>query len=159
MLRTDGVAAFPSRTILSSTASFGGSAAGRLGGVFHPKCGNWSTIYLRFRRWSEARVLVWVSVALAEICKANDTLVGYGSRVIDADRTSVCYRSRRADDGDQREKLRVLARERRRFGYRCLHILLCLDGVLINPKKTQQPCCDEGLTVRCRRQAKDVRQR
>lgn len=45
-------------------------------------------------------------------------------QVIEADRTSVRYRSRRADDGDLRDKLRVLAQERRRFGYRRLHIAL-----------------------------------
>jgi len=47
----------------------------------------------------------------------------------------ICYRSRRADDGDVREKLRVLTQERRQFGYRRLHILLRRDGVLINRKR------------------------
>ena len=72
-------------------------------------------------------------------------------RVIAADRTSVRYRSRRADDGDLREKLRALAQERRRFGYRRLHILLRRDGVLINRKKTQRLYREEGLTVRRRK--------
>jgi putative transposase len=34
------------------------------------------------------------------------------------------YSSRRPDDGAVRERLRALAAERRRFGYRRLHILL-----------------------------------
>ena len=34
--------------------------------------------------------------------------------------------------------LRELAQERRRFGYRRLHILLCRDGITINRKKTQR---------------------
>ena len=72
-------------------------------------------------------------------------------RVIAVDRTSVRYRSRRADDGDLREKLRALAQERRRFGYRRLHILLRRDGVLINRKKTQRLYREEGLTVRRRK--------
>ena len=72
-------------------------------------------------------------------------------RVIAADRTTVRYRSRRADDGELRDKLRVLAQERRRFGYRRLHILLRRDGVLINCKKTQRLYCEEGLTVRRRK--------
>lgn len=58
--------------------------------------------------------------------------------VIDADRTVIRYRSRRDDDGALREKLRDLAQERRRFGYRRLHILLRRDGVLINRQKTQR---------------------
>jgi hypothetical protein len=37
-----------------------------------------------------------------------------------------------------REKLRDLAHQRRRFGYRRLHILLRRDGIAINRKKTQR---------------------
>ncbi len=44
--------------------------------------------------------------------------------VIDIDRKSVRFRSTRDDDADLREKLRELANQRRRFGYRRLHILL-----------------------------------
>ena len=49
-------------------------------------------------------------------------------RVIDADRKSVRYRSNRDDDAGLREKLRELANQRRRFGYRRLHILLRRGG-------------------------------
>ncbi|MGY4395343.1 hypothetical protein ACVWZA_000504 [Sphingomonas sp. UYAg733] len=42
--------------------------------------------------------------------------------VIEADRTSVRYRSRRDDDGPVREKLRELAHQRRRFGYWISHL-------------------------------------
>ena len=59
-------------------------------------------------------------------------------RIIEADRTSMRYQSRRGDDVELREKLRALAQERRRFGYRRLHILLRRDGVIINRKKTQR---------------------
>jgi putative transposase len=59
-------------------------------------------------------------------------------RVVGADRKSVRYRSTRPDDADLRERLRSLAAERRRFGYRRLHILLRRDGVLVNRKKTQR---------------------
>ena len=59
-------------------------------------------------------------------------------RVLDADRKSVRYRSRRSDDGALRERLRELANQRRRFGYRRLHILLRREGVMINRKKTQR---------------------
>jgi putative transposase len=81
--------------------------------------------------------------AVAHLQALLDVSERRACRVIAVDRTSVRYRSRRADDGDLREKLRVLAQERRRFGYRCLHILLRRDGVLINRKK--------GLTVRRRK--------
>jgi len=71
--------------------------------------------------------------------------------VIGADRKSMRYRSRRGDDAELRQRLRELAHQRRRFGYRRLHILLRRDGVAINRKKTQRLYREEGLTVRRRR--------
>src|SRR3546814_16490531 len=64
------------------------------------------------------------------------------------------YRSQRGDDADVREKLRELAQQRRRFGYRRLHILLRREGVMINRKKTQRLYQEEGLAVRRRRSRK-----
>ena len=58
--------------------------------------------------------------------------------VVGADRKSVRYRPCRADDGDLRSRLCELAQQRRRFGYRRLHILLRRDGITINRKKTQR---------------------
>lgn len=72
-------------------------------------------------------------------------------RVIDADRKSVRCRSARDDDAGLREKLRELANQRRRFGYRRLHILLRREGIMINRKKTQRLYKEEGLAVRRRR--------
>ncbi|PHP19180.1 IS3 family transposase [Sphingobium sp. IP1] len=72
-------------------------------------------------------------------------------RVIGADRKSMRYRSQRDDDADLRSKLRELAQQRRRFGYRRLHILLRREGVVINRKKTQRLYREEKLAVRRRR--------
>jgi putative transposase len=47
--------------------------------------------------------------------------------------------------------LRELAQQRRRFGYRRLHILLRRDGITINRKKTQRLYREESLTVRRRK--------
>ncbi|WP_157013686.1 IS3 family transposase [Sphingomonas parapaucimobilis] len=71
--------------------------------------------------------------------------------VVGADRTSMRYRSCRADDGDLRSRLCELAQQRRRFGYRRLHILLRRDGITINRKKIQRLYREEGLTVRRRK--------
>jgi len=71
--------------------------------------------------------------------------------VVGADRTSMRYRSCRADDGDLRSRLRELAQQRRPFGYRRLHILLLRDGITINRKKMQRLYREEGLTVRRRK--------
>jgi transposase InsO family protein len=48
-------------------------------------------------------------------------------------------------------KSRELAQQRRRFGYRRLHILLRREGVVINRKKTQRLYSEEKLAVRRRR--------
>lgn len=42
------------------------------------------------------------------------------------------YLSRRGDDAAVRTRLRALAAERRRFGYRRLHILLRREGIMLN---------------------------
>lgn len=59
------------------------------------------------------------------------------------------YRSRR-DDASLRLRLRELAHERRRFGYRRLHQMLVREGVCINRKKVYRLYKSEGLTVRKR---------
>ena len=70
--------------------------------------------------------------------------------VIGADRTSMRYRSCRDGDEDLRARLRELAGQRRRFGYRRLHILLRRDGVVLNHKKLFRLYREERLTVRRR---------
>ena len=60
------------------------------------------------------------------------------------------YASKRPGDGEIRARLRVLAGERRRFGYRRLHILLARDGVRLNHKRLFRLYCEEKLGVRKR---------
>ncbi len=60
------------------------------------------------------------------------------------------YASRRSDDGEIRERLKTLAGQRRRFGYRRLHILLRRDGVVLNHKKLFGLYREERLAVRRR---------
>ncbi len=72
-------------------------------------------------------------------------------RLIKADRKTVRYRSRRPRDDALRGRLRALAAEQRRFGYRRLHILLRAEGHVLNRKKTQRLYREEGLTVRKRK--------
>jgi putative transposase len=60
------------------------------------------------------------------------------------------YASKRSGDGEIRAKLRLLAGERRRFGYRRLHILLARDGVRLNHKRLFRLYREERLGVRKR---------
>jgi putative transposase len=63
----------------------------------------------------------------------------------------VRYRPRRSGDQELRERLRELAGERRRFGYRRLHIMLRREGHEVNHKRVYRLYREEGLTVRKRR--------
>ena len=56
----------------------------------------------------------------------------------------------RPDDGELRERLKALAQERRRFGYRRLHVLLRREGHAVNRKRVQRLYREERLTVRRR---------
>lgn len=58
--------------------------------------------------------------------------------------------SRRPEDTDLRGRLKELSSERRRFGYRRLHILLKREGWHVNWKKLYRIYREEGLTVRKR---------
>ena len=89
--------------------------------------------------------------AVAHLQALLDVSERRACRVIAADRSVVRYQFQRADDEGLREKLRDLAHQRRRFGYRRLHILLRREGITINRKKTQRLYREEGLTVRRRK--------
>ena len=60
------------------------------------------------------------------------------------------YETVRPDDAALRERMRAIAHERRRFGYRRLHVLLRREGHLVNHKKLFRLYREEKLTVRRR---------
>lgn len=62
-------------------------------------------------------------------------------------RASVRYRKRQRDDAALRKRLRELAAERRRFGYRRLHVLLGREGWKVNHKRVYRVYRAEGLLV------------
>ena len=70
-------------------------------------------------------------------------LVGIG-------RSSARYRTRRSGDQELRERLREMAGERRRFGYRRLHWWLRREGEVVNHKRVYRLYREEGLSVRKR---------
>ena len=71
--------------------------------------------------------------------------------VVSADRKMVRYRSRRPPDVELRTRLRDLANQRRRFGYRRLFILLREQGEPSGIKRIYRLYREEGLTVRKRK--------
>ena len=68
-----------------------------------------------------------------------------------ADRKMIRYRSRRPPETELRERVRDLANERRRFGYRRLFILLRREGEASGINRIYRLYREEGLTVRKRR--------
>jgi len=72
-------------------------------------------------------------------------------RRICADRKTIRYRSSRPLEVELRAKLRDLANERRRFGYRRLFILLRRDGEPSGVNRIYRLYREEGLSVRKRK--------
>jgi putative transposase len=66
------------------------------------------------------------------------------------DRSSVRYQSVRPDDAEARATMRAIAGERRRFGYRRIHIMLERQGIVMNHKKLRRLYREENLQVRKR---------
>jgi transposase InsO family protein len=67
--------------------------------------------------------------------------------IVGADRTMIRYRSRRPAESALRARLRDLANERRRFGYRRLFVLLRQDGERSGKNRIYRLYREEGLTV------------
>ena len=60
------------------------------------------------------------------------------------------YVSKRPDDSWLRQRLKELASQRRRFGYRRLHLMLRREGIMLNWKKLYRLYREERLMVRKR---------
>jgi len=87
-----------------------------------------------------------VHYLVAEWCLAERRACGLAAIA----RSTVRYRLRRSGDQELRERLREMAGERRRFGYRRLHVLLRREGRMVNHKRVYRLYREEGLTVRRR---------
>src|SRR5690606_37231410 len=66
------------------------------------------------------------------------------------DRSTVRYTSIRPDDAPLREAMKAVAAERRRFGYRRIHVMLDRQGIVMNQKKLRRLYREEKLQVRRR---------
>jgi putative transposase len=75
----------------------------------------------------------------------------HACRLIGLDRSTLRYQRKRPDDATVRQRLRDLAAERRRFGYRRLGWMLAREGHAMNHKKLYRLYHEERLMVRRRR--------
>jgi putative transposase len=71
-------------------------------------------------------------------------------KAIGACRMTMRYQTTRPDDGPLRERMKEIAHERRRFGYRRLHVLLKRENYVVNHKKLFRLYREEKLAVRRR---------
>ena len=88
--------------------------------------------------------------AVAQLRCAFDMSERRACRTIGCVRMTVRYRSRRPNEAGLRCRLRALAHERRRFGYRRLHVLLRREGFTVNHKRLFRLYREERLMVRRR---------
>ena len=86
--------------------------------------------------------------AVAHACATHGVSQRRACQALGVDRTSVRYRSVRPDDASLREAMRAVAGERRRFGYRRIHIMLRRQGIVMNQKKLRRLYREEKLQVR-----------
>ena len=88
--------------------------------------------------------------AVAHLSASYEVSQRRACNLIGADRSSMRYCRRRPDDAVLRARLRELAVQRRRFGYRRLQILLRREGTRMNHKKLRRLYREERLQVRRR---------
>ena len=88
--------------------------------------------------------------AVAHLCEAHEVSQRRACAALKVDRSSVRYASRRGDDAELRARIRDIAAERRRFGYRRVHVLLQREGVQVNHKKLRRLYAEEKLQVKRR---------
>jgi putative transposase len=77
-------------------------------------------------------------------------------RLLGIGNSSLRYKSRQADDSDIRARLRALAAERPRFGYRRLGVMLEREGVRVNHKRLHRLYREEGLVLSKKRRQRSA---
>ena len=83
-------------------------------------------------------------------CKEHGVSQRRACTILKVDRSSVRYKSVRSDDAYLRKVIKKVANERRRFGYRRIHVMLERQGIHMNQKKLRRLYREEKLQVRKR---------
>ena len=89
--------------------------------------------------------------AVAHLVKEHEVSQRRACKAIEVPRSVIRYRHTRPEDAAIRTRLRELAAERRRFGYRRLHQMLRRKGIRMNLKKLRRLYREERLQVRQRK--------
>lgn len=89
--------------------------------------------------------------AITHMMTAHKLGVTRACGLIGMSRSLYCYEAKRPDDEALKVRLTTLAGQKRRYGYRRLHVLLCREGWFINWKRTYRVYREVGLMVRSRK--------
>jgi len=88
--------------------------------------------------------------AVVHACEVHGVSQRRACQALRIDRSTVRYTSTRPDDAPLREAMKAVAAERRRFGYRRIHVMLDRHGIVMNQKKLRRLYREEKLQVRRR---------
>ena len=88
--------------------------------------------------------------AVVHLMEAHQVSQRRACDVLQVDRSMVRYKSRRVDDTGLRAAIKRVSRERRRFGYRRVHVMIEREGHTVNHKKLRRIYREERLQVRRR---------
>ena len=88
--------------------------------------------------------------AVAHLCEAHGVFQPRACDILSADRSSVRYQSKRVDNEEEWDAIKRISRERRRFEYRHINIMLRHEKILINHKKLRRIYAEEKFQVRRR---------
>lgn len=88
--------------------------------------------------------------AVAHLCNAHGISQRRACDILQVDRSSVRYQSKRGNDAELRDAIKRVARDRRRFGYRRVNVMLQREGIYMNHKKLRRIYTEEKLQVRRR---------
>lgn len=88
--------------------------------------------------------------AVSYLCDTHEVSQRRACAALSVDRSTVRYQSKRVDDVKQRDAIKRIAKERRRFGYRRILVMLEREKIFMNHKKLRRIYREEGLQVRKR---------
>jgi putative transposase len=88
--------------------------------------------------------------AVAHLRTAFEMSERRACKILDCCRMTVRYKAIRGEDAHLRDRMKAIAHERRRFGYRRLHVLLRREGYVVNHKRLFRLYREEKLAVRRR---------
>jgi putative transposase len=88
--------------------------------------------------------------AAAHACAVHGVSQRRACKALAVDRSGVRYKPIRPDDAELRVAMKTVAAERRRFGYRRIHVMLDRQGIVMNLKKLRRLYREEKLQVRRR---------